>query len=170
MMQEGAGQDCGAEAEALVAALQGKGLSLEVVGDQLHVRPAGRLTEEERALVRRLKRDIVSTLLQPGTPGTTRHTRHGRRGAPGAPAQACAPWDDDAADAALAEVGDLLDGALAEGGAATTPSRRAVAELYRRLALGYHASRDPLLFEAPAAAARLLAGWAENEGPVRWPS
>jgi hypothetical protein len=79
--------------------------------------------------------------------------------APAPPAQACSPWDQAAADATLAEVGELLDGALAEGGRATTPSRRAVAEVYRRLGQGYHARRDPLLFEAPAAVARLLADW-----------
>jgi DNA adenine methylase len=59
-------------------------------------------------------------------------------------------------------VNELLDGALAEGGRATTPSRRAVAELYRGLAAGYHARRDPLLSQAPAAVARLLAP------PLKW--
>jgi hypothetical protein len=50
------------EAALVVKTLRERGFQLEVVGDQVHVRPASRLTEEERCAIRRLKREIVATL------------------------------------------------------------------------------------------------------------
>jgi hypothetical protein len=81
------------EARALVDSLQARGFSLEIVGDKLHIRPPGRLTDEERAAVRRLKDVIISqTLHQTGTTGNT-YT-------PAPPAA----WDQVEADALVAGV------------------------------------------------------------------
>ena len=83
----------GAEAAGLVKTLQQRGFQLEIVGDRLYVRPAGRLTEEERQAIRRLKHEILATPHQNGTNGNNGKT-----------AQPESSPDDD-----LVEVLDLVE-------------------------------------------------------------
>jgi hypothetical protein len=91
-----------------------------------------------------------------GGPGRAPGPRQ-RGGGPGRPAGRLAdpPWEQAAADAALAQALALIDST-----AGLTASQVNVLEVYRTLVVGYHARRDPLLFEASAAVRALLSRWA----------
>src|SRR5206468_3318735 len=51
-------------AQALLDKLQAKGIDLRVAGDILRVRPAGVLTDEERAEIVAHRRDLMSLLVK----------------------------------------------------------------------------------------------------------
>jgi hypothetical protein len=51
---------------AIIANLQGRGLSLTVVGDQLHIHPKVLLTEGDRGAIRTHLREIITSLAASG--------------------------------------------------------------------------------------------------------
>lgn len=66
-------------AEALLATLRGRGLSVTSTGDRITVAPAGRLSDMERAEIRRLKPELLRLLTPSPTQGAMTALREAYR-------------------------------------------------------------------------------------------
>jgi hypothetical protein len=122
----------------LLAALNARAVRLTAVGDRLRVdAPAGTLTAADRQALAQHKAALLALLVS---------------------------WDGASADAELSEVLGLLGRAAAR---TRRSPRQAVLDEYAATARRYHAERDPLLFEARAAALGLLARWREADAGAR---